>query len=242
MNFSAKKTALSPSPKTVCSNSMKPLLFTLLALSTFACSEKQAETKAVADEKTKSDTLIKQDTVIVPNQERDWQEGFGLTHDPQKDSIWFQPVSHYISDKECSPLAIDFYYGRLRPGDNAETDEILKLASTSNVKLRPFYRWCLNKTILVQDGALAEHTGLPARTYAEKFPKEFFEYMDIDPSGEKYKDWVGAIGYSGFYDTDDHRKPKEIQFRMTRTMKANCKKCDDKTLARIEKFVKECFN
>jgi hypothetical protein len=221
---------------------MKPLLLTLLAVSTFACSQRQAETKAVADEKTRSDTLIKQDTVIVPNQERDWQEGFGLTHDPEKDSIWFKPVSYYISNKECSPLAIDFYYGRLRPGDDDLTDELLKLATTDNERLRPFYRWCLNKTIIVQDGALGEHTGIPARRYAEKFPKEFFEYMNIDTSGEKYNDWAGSIEYSGFYDIDDYRKPKEIQVRMANTMKANCKNCDDKTITRIEKFAKECFN
>ena len=75
---------------------------------------------------------------------------------------------------------------------------MLSLVTTNDNNLRPFYRWCLNKTIQIEDGALAEYTGIPARQYAEKFPKEFFEYMDYDTTKEKYGDWVGSISYSGY--------------------------------------------
>lgn len=220
---------------------MKTLLLITSTLSFSACNLQS--NKKTNSNNTEIDTLLKRDTVHVyqKSNERDWQEGFGLTHDPDKDSIWYKPSSYYLSDKECSGLASDFYYGRLRPSDNGVTDELLKLATTDNKKLRPFYRWCLNKTIVIEDGALAEHTDVPARKYAEKFPNEFFNYVDIDTSGEKLKDWVGSISYSGFYDQDDYERPNEIQQRMAKTMKSNCKDCNDQIIRRIDKFTKDCF-
>jgi hypothetical protein len=220
---------------------MQILLSIILTVPFLACSYRQGNTTIAT---TKIDTFRKHDTsqFSPENNLRDWQQGFGLTHNPDKDSIWFKPVSYYLSDKACSKLASDFYYGRKSPADDDITDELLKLASIDNKKLRPFYRWCLNKTIIIQDGALAEHTGVPARQYAEKFPIEFFAYMDIDTTGEKLSDWIASISYSGFYDLDDSRKPKEIQQKMAHTMKSHCKDCDEKTISRIDKFTNDCFN
>ena len=187
-----------------------------------------------------ADTVYIHDTLIAADH-RFWQDGFGLTHDPKTDTIWYKPVSYYFSDKNCSGLAKAFYYGRFQPSDDEITDELLALATTDDIKLRPFYRWCLNKTIMVADGALAEHVGIPARRYAEKFPKEFFAYMDYDTTGEKYEDWVGAIEYSGFYVKDDWKKPLDIRKRMIQTMISNCHGCSDPLKKRIEKFAADCF-
>jgi hypothetical protein len=189
---------------------------------------------------TARDTIIRQDTAKW-NDPRDWQAGFGLTHNPNEDTVWHKLVSYYISDKECSGLAKDFYYGELRPSDNGVTEELLELVTTDNAKLRPFYRWCLDKTIQIQDGALGEYTGVPARQYAEKFPKEFFEYMDYDTTGDIYLDWVSSILYSGFYKQDDYKKPQDIRQRMARTMKKNCNNCTEQIKKRIDKFVMDCF-
>ena len=187
------------------------------------------------------DTIRVHDTIVVAKERNNWQEYFELTHDPDVDSVWFQPVSYYLNDPDCSGLARDFYYGSLRPSDDGTTDELLKLATTNDHKLRPFYRWCLNLTIIIEDGALAEHTGIPARKYAEKFPEEFIRYMDIDTSGQRYEDWVGSISYSGFYDGDDYRKPKAIARRFADAMKQNCKSCSQKMLTRIDTLARECF-
>lgn len=134
-----------------------------------------------------------------------------MTHDPEVDSIWGKPVNFYIENPKCSPIAIDFYAGQFRPTDNRTTVALLILVTSTNNHLRPFYRWCLNKTIQIQDGALGEYTGVPARRYAEKFPKEFFQYMDYDTTGNKYADWTNSILYSGFYDEDDYNKPADIR-------------------------------
>ena len=190
----------------------------------------------------KIDTIVKHDTIYIGrDNDSDWQKGFKLTHEPNKDTIWGKPVSYYLNDKECVGIAYEFYYGYFRPSDNRATDELLKYAVTDNNKLRPFYRWCLNKTIQISDGALAEHVGVPARRYAEKFPKEFFEYMDFDITDEKYKNWVSAISYSGFYDIDNYKKPQEIRNRLINEMEKNCINCSEHISKRIDKFAKDCF-
>ncbi|SEG41222.1 hypothetical protein SAMN05421847_2259 [Halpernia humi] len=171
----------------------------------------------------------------------DWQEGFNLSHNPKNDSIWGKPVEFYLNNKNCDSTAIKFYFGKYRPTDEPETQRLLNLTPTNNDSLRPFYRWILNKTILIQDGALGEYTGVSARRYAEKYPKEFFEYMDFDKSGEKYLDWTNAILYSGFYDKEDFKDSKQIQTDLIQTMSLNCKNCDEKMKNRIDKFANDCF-
>jgi hypothetical protein len=172
----------------------------------------------------------------------DWQEGFGLTHDTMIDSVWQKPVKFYLDQPSCSPLARDFYFGIFRPSDNDSTTELLDLATTEDGQLRPFYRWCLNKTIQIQDGALAEYTGVPARRYAEKFPIEFFVYMDQDTSGSRYLDWTSAISYSGFYDQDNYKQADKIRKAFADKMKQQCRNCSPDWVARIEKFVRDCFH
>lgn len=203
-----------------------------------ACTGRQSGTTD-AKNATAKDTVVEHDTIFYTN--NNWQEGFGLTHDPDIDSIWGKPVRFYISNPKCSPIAIDFYQGRFRPTDNNTTAALLSLVTTDDNQLRPFYRWCLNKTIQIQDGALAEYTGVPARQYAEKFPKEFFEYMDYDTTGNKYADWVNSILYSGFYDKDDYEKPQEIRRRMTQTMKENCINCNEQLKRRIDELAAAGF-
>ncbi len=220
-------------------NKMKFLKFIVVIVFLVACTNRQSKGNNIY--KTAfTDTIIKHDTIFY-NNENNWQEGFGLTHTPDEDSIWGKPVKFYIDNPKCSPIAIDFYTGQFRPADNNTTAALLELATTDDNNLRPFYRWCLNKTIQIQDGALAEYTGVPARQYAEKFPKEFLEYMDIDKTKEKYKDWVNAISYSGFYDKDNYKKPQDIRKRLAQTMKEKCKNCGEQLEKRIDKFAKDCF-
>lgn len=183
---------------------------------------------------------VRQDTTVSDNSD-DWQRGFGLTHDPATDSIWGKPVRFYIENPDCSPAARNFYWGRFRPTDDSATAALLALVTTKNEDLRPFYRWCLNLTIFIQDGALAELTGVPARRYAESFPDEFFRYMHFDTTGEKYQTWVEAILYSGFYKEDDYRQPGAIRNRMIQKMKQACINCPEPVQARITKFAADCF-
>lgn len=187
------------------------------------------------------DTIIQHDTVYTNKPARDWIDQFDLTRDPEEDTIFHKPASYYLDDPQCAEIASDFYYGRLQPSDDGATAELLRYACSDNNKLRPFYRWCLNITIIIQDGGLAEYTGVPARQYVEKFPKEFFEYVDADTSKEKYMNWVSAISYSGFYDMDDYKKTAAIRERMIKKMKQNCKNCDAQTMTRIDKLAIDCF-
>ena len=218
------------------------LLLTTLLL--FSCQSKNKNNSTIKSIETvepkinNSKLIEKPKTLINVN---DWQMGFGLTHNIDKDSIWHKPVRYYIENKECNQTAIDFYFGKHRPSDDQKTEKLLGLVLTENSKLRPFYRWILSETIAIQDGALAEETGIPARKYAEKYPNEFFNYIGLDKSSEKYEDWCNSIMYSGFYDTDDFEKPQLIRKEMEKAMLKNCKNCDEEMLVKIKKFALDCF-
>ena len=192
--------------------------------------------------KEKNKTFPNQENKTIKQKVANWQEGFGLTHSIDIDSIWGKPVRYYVTNKKCDSTAIKFYLGTYRPTDEPETERLLHLVTTDDSSLRPFYRWILNKTIIIQDGALGEYTGIPAREYVEKFPKEFFEYMDFDKSGKKYSDWCNSITYSGFYNSDDYKNPERNKENIVKTMNLNCSNCDKKARKRILKFADDCFS
>jgi hypothetical protein len=192
------------------------------------------ESKSVKVVKSKEET-------IVFESNKDWQENFGLTHNIDIDSIWNRPVRFYVDNPNCDKTAITFYFGKFRPSDDNETSRLLKLVVSDDTNLRPFYRWILDKTIQIQDGALGEYTGIPARKYAEKFPNEFFEYMDFDTSSEKYSEWYNSILFSGFYRGENYNKPEIVRNNLVNTMKSNCKNCNEKMNKKIEKFALDCF-
>ena len=222
---------------------MKALIILTIILTFVSCNKPQKsdlKTEVVGIEKQDTIKIITKKTQEFKNEDS-WQEGFGLTHDIDKDTIWSKPVRFYIENKNCSQLAKDFYFGTKRPTDDEDTEKLLKLVITEDKDLRPFYRWILNKTILIQDGALAEYTGVPARQYAEKFPNEFFEYMDFDKTGSKYLDWCNSILYSGFYDSDDWKKPSKTRQNVINTMTKNYLNYDKNYKTRIEKFANDCF-
>lgn len=207
----------------------------------FVACQNPTNKKAEENKITKNDTIYIHDTVNINNESsKDWQEGFGLSHDPKKDSIWGKPVIYYIEVEECNPIAVEFYYGYIRPGDNGTTSELLKLACTDNQKLRPFYRWCLDKTLLVSDGALGEYVGVPARKYAEKFPDEFFEYLDREKDNKKYEMWTEAIQYSGFFDYPEFDDTKKLVNEHYRRMSMNLKDKSERNLKRVRKFANDC--
>jgi hypothetical protein len=205
------------------------IIFPLVFLIIFSCKGEKEKVINLKNESNKKEV-------------KTWQDDFGLTHSIDLDSIWKKPVRYYVSNKNCDSTAIKFYLGIYRPKDESETERLLSLITTKNDSLRPFYRWILDKTIFIQDGALAEYTGIPARKYAENFPKEFFEYMDYDKSGQKYSNWCNSIAYSGFYSSENVEKPERIKENLINIMTENCKNCQGNYKKRIIKLANDCFS
>ncbi|MCX8523323.1 hypothetical protein OF897_05250 [Chryseobacterium formosus] len=208
---------------------MRRIIFLLFLLTLFSCKKQEI-------------SAIKENKDTVEYESTNWQEGFGLTHSIDLDSVWGKPVRYYITNKNLDSKALKFYLGNYRPKDEPETARLLNLVTTDNDSLRPFYRWILHKTILIQDGALGEYTGIPARKYAEKYPKEFFEYIDFDKSGKTYLDWYNSIAYSGFYDFENYKETNGIKENLVKTMNSNCGNCDETIKKRILKFADDCFS
>lgn len=217
---------------------MKFYFLILLAFILISCSKK---TESVTKD-SEGKILHSPEKVNIDEQKNstndNYQIGFNLTHNIEIDSIEGKPVKFYIENKNCDSLAIAFYYGKYLPQDDNLTENLLALSSTNDKNLRPFYRWILDKTIEIADGALAEYPGVPARKYAEKFPQELFNFLDSDTSKTRYLNWTNIISYSGFYETDDYEKPKLIRKKMEAEM---IKNSSTKLQDRITKFTLDCF-
>lgn len=216
-------------------------LYSIIFILLISCKKSNEMSKPRPIDTTQVNSVTNSETKKIIVNSDDWQEGFGLTHKIDVDSIWYKPVRYYIENKDCDPTAINFYYGKYRPTDELKTAKLLALIETENNELRPFYRWILNKTIQIQDGALGEYTGVPARKYAEKYPNEFFEYMDIDSTGQKYSLWHNSILYSGFYDLEDSKNSAKIRLSLISKMTKNCTNCNSELIKRIDQFALDCF-
>jgi hypothetical protein len=156
---------------------------------------------------------------------------------PLPDTIGGKPVSFYLKNPKVASIAKSLYTGEFRPEDNDTTTQLLFLVVTDDATIRPFYRWCLDFTIQISDGALSEYPGEPAMKYATKFPQDFFSYMDKDTSGQRYNEWTEIIAYSGL--NDYTQKATVIRKQIISKMISNCKRCDSETKERITKFAKD---
>ena len=176
-----------------------------------------------------SDTAIKAKHI--------WVDRSNGSSYPLPDTIGGKPVSFYLDNPKVADLAKAFYRAQFRPTDNDSTTQLLSYVTTSDTLLRPFYRWCLDFTIAISDGALGEYPGVPALAYATKFPKEFFDYMDKDTSGQRYKQWTEIIAYSGLSNYD--KKESEIESEIISKMHNNCYFFGGGTKSRIVTFAKD---
>ena len=153
------------------------------------------------------------------------------------DSIGGKPVSFYLNNPNIDPIAKALYRGQFRPTDNDSTTALLTNVTTSDNTLRPFYRWCLDFTISISDGALAEYPGKPALKYALAFPKEFLNYINKDISGRRFARWTSIIAYSGL--EDYNRNKFEVEKEIVSKMISKCPSCEEEEKEQIKKFAKE---
>jgi hypothetical protein len=221
--------------KNVVRHKLKPLIlisFLLLA----AC--KDNEKLSVQSTIDTTQRQLKVSTVDTTRLEGNvWVDRLTNAKYPLPDTIGGRPVSFYLKNSKVASIAKSLYTAKFRPEDNDTTTQLLSLVVTNDSTIRPFYRWCLDFTIQISDGALGEYPGEPALKYATKFPKEFFAYMDKDASGQRYKDWTGIIAYSGL--PDYTKKPTLIQNQIVSKMSSNCNHCNSETKERIIRFAKD---
>jgi hypothetical protein len=153
---------------------------------------------------------------------------------PLPESIGGRPVAYYLANPRVSALAKALYTGRFQPSDTDSTTQLLALVTTTDKEIRPFYRWCLDFTIVLSDGALGEYPGKPALAYATKYPQEFFAYTDKDASGQRYKRWVELMAYSGL--NDYHTAIPSLKKGLIARLKQHCQHCTPLLDRRIERL------
>jgi hypothetical protein len=209
---------------------MKLLIFVFLIIA--SCNNSTSTNQAVSVDSSKtnsSDTVTKSKNV--------WLDRLNNATYPLPDTIGGRPVNFYLDNPKVAAITKAFYKGLFRPTDNDSTTQLLSYVTTTDSIVRPFYRWCLDFTISISDGALGEYPGKPALAYATKFPKEFFDYMDKDTSGQRYKQWTEIIAYSGLANYD--RKESEIESDIISKMHNNCYFCSGDTKSRIVTFARD---
>ncbi|MGN6166507.1 MAG: hypothetical protein ACTHOF_18395 [Flavisolibacter sp.] len=211
---------------------MRQFLFAIIFFLTACNNQTQSQQKASVD--TLQTVAQTHDTDIAQNI---WVDKFNGQPYPLPDSMGGKPAFFYLDNPNVASIAKALYTGQFRPTDNDSTTQLLSYVTTNDSSIRPFYRWCLDFTIQISDGALAEYPGEPALKYATKFPKEFFAYMDKEKSGQRYKQWTEIIAYSGLDNYED--KPDKIQKQITTKIFANCQTCNDSVRQRIAKFAKD---
>jgi hypothetical protein len=182
-------------------------------------------------------SIPKGTTADTPDSKNIWVDRLNGKKYLLPDSIAGQPVSFYLDNSKVAPITKAFYKGQFRPTDNDSTTQLLSYVTTDDSIIRPFYRWCLDFTISISDGALGEYPGSPALAYATKFPKEFFAYMDKDLSRQRYSQWTEIIAYSGI--NDYNKKETEIEKDIIDKMNSNCADCGDDTRNHIKAFAND---
>ena len=214
---------------------MRPLIF-ISSLLLFACNdrEKSSGQTSIDTTQVKLKVAALDTTQPVGNM---WVDRLNNAKYSLPDTIGGKPISFYLDNPKVASIAKSLYKGQFRPEDNDTTTQLLALVVTDDSIIRPFYRWCLDFTIQISDGALGEYPGEPALKYSTKFPKEFFTYMDKDTTGRRYKQWTEIMAYSGF--NDYTKKATEIQKEITSKMISNCKSCNSDIKERITIFAKD---
>jgi len=210
------------------------ILLTLILIS--ACADnKRASLHTSFDSSKTFSQPVSVDT--TKNPANIWIDRFNGEKYPLPDSIGGKPVTFYLNSPKVATIAKALYKGQFRPTDNDSTTLLLSYVTTNDKTIRPFYRWCLDFTIAISDGALAEYPGVPALNYAIKFPGEFFNYLDKDSTYGRYSRWTASITYSGL---PDYGKDSTFNYNIiVEKMTSNCKECPKSILERIKALAKD---
>jgi hypothetical protein len=210
------------------------VLLTLMLIS--ACTDNK---QAPLQTSTESSKIFSQPVSVdtTKNPTNIWIDRLTGEKYPLPDSIGGKPIAFYLNSSKVASIAKALYKGQFRPTDNDSTTLLLSYVTTNEKTIRPFYRWCLDFTIAISDGALAEYPGEPALNYAIKFPEEFFNYLDNDPTYRRFARWTAIITYSGL---PDYGKDSTFNYNIiVEKMTANCKECPKSMIERIKALAKD---
>lgn len=214
---------------------MRLNILSVLILITACTDNKQASFQTSTDSSKIFSQPVSVDTTKNPT--NIWIDRFNREKYPLPDSIGGKAVGFYLNNPKIASIAKALYNGQFRPTDNDSTTLLLSYVTTNDKTIRPFYRWCLDFTMAISDGALAEYPGEPALKYAMKFPEEFFNYMDKDTTDGRYSMWTGSITYSGL---PDYSKDSTFNYNIiVEKMTSTCKDCPKSILERIKALAKD---
>ena len=86
-------------------------------------------------------------------------------------------INDYLTNKQISKSAKDYYFGKFRPSDDRRTFSIIDSLKTKNDSTRPFYLLLVSKMLLKSDGALAEELGIECKSLMESHPNNLIDFL-----------------------------------------------------------------
>ena len=141
-----------------------------------------------------------------------------------------QNISFYLSNKQISKTAIDYYNGKFRATDDDKTLSILDSLKTKNELTRPFYIYLTSRMINQSDGALSEALGEACSELLEYHPDFAIDFLF---SGSKMvqkrfiSDWAKIIAGDFMITCEEKVKQcvrKALQQSLGKTKLANKQK------------------
>lgn len=107
-------------------------------------------------------------------------------------------LNFYLSHKQVSKTAKDYYHNKFIAIDDDRTFSILDSLNTHNNETRPFYLYLTSHMLETADGALSEGMGLLCKEFVEKHPNYLMEFLYT--SNKKIvtnnfaQNWINQIG------------------------------------------------
>ena len=136
-------------------------------------------------------------------------------------------IDTYLSNKAIPSVAKNYYYNKISPKDNKQTQQIIDSLNTSNNNTRPFYILVVSKMLKNADGALGETLGLYCKSFIENNPNHlinFFYAPTTQSKKEAIQLWAKIIAQEFEIDCESNELKcieQSLQYALSKCSAAN---------------------
>jgi hypothetical protein len=107
-----------------------------------------------------------------------------------------QDIGYYLSHPQIAVSAKDYYNGKFKASDDAQTFSILDSLRTKNDSTRPFYILLVSSMLRKSDGALSEALGNACLNFLESHANQTIAFLYSNTAlvkSEYKKDWAKIV-------------------------------------------------
>lgn len=196
------------------------ILFLLIPLFLFSCSEESTEKK--------------NDTLIIS---RHTGDSFPQTVKIREDSFAGRPVSFYLNSKEIPQFPKDMYLGKISLRDYDNNFNLPDSLFSKNNTSRPFYFLAVTRSMEKSDGAYSELLSADCRKFIETRTNEFLVYFSRERLLNK-NDLLNWAFYSiSEVEMENENREKPALDQTIKIMQDNSAGCTSEEKKTLDKFI-----